>query len=68
MGYFDKIKKMLSSSTTLPAEKEKSSGCCSGHDHAADEQKIKDSGCCCDDDCGCDDDYDKGASGGCGCC
>ena len=66
MGFLDNIKKMLSPSTDVPAEK--SGGCgCGGHDipqEKAPEPKPEDTGCCGGSD---HDDEDK-ASGGCGCC
>ena len=78
MGYLDKIKKMLSSSTTLPE-----SSCCSGHDHAhgqdhkeesccsgdSHDHKHEESGCCSDNNGCCSDDSDNTkSSSGCGCC
>ncbi len=66
MGFFDKIKKMLSSSTTLPPEAGKGS-CCGGdaHKHEKggccedDGHKHEGEGCCCDEE-----DHTK-PSGGC---
>ena len=75
MGYFDKIKKMLSSSTTLPegscccsgeipAHKEEKTSCCSDNGHA---HKHEDTGCCGEESCGCDDEDDLTKPSG-GCC
>ncbi|MCK5384409.1 MAG: hypothetical protein KAJ29_02450 [Alphaproteobacteria bacterium] len=68
MGYFDKIKEMLSSFVTAPPETSESS-CCDGERDNADNQeqeqehKRNDNECCCDSGCNYDSDHDNKAVG-----